>query len=123
IGRLALARQIADHPGVPKEGAEEGSEDGTEDDREGGLEDDGKARQPMSGHDGENGKARTPTKLAHFVVRSKRYEETVRWYETLLGARPVFANPFLTFLTFDDEHHRVAVVHVPDLEDASPRAA
>jgi catechol-2,3-dioxygenase len=72
---------------------------------------------------GSGGEARIPTKLAHFVVRSNRYEETVRWYETVLGAKPVFGNPFLTFLTYDDEHHRIAVVNLPDLENASPKAA
>lgn len=66
---------------------------------------------------------RVPTKLAHFVVRTARYDETVRWYETVLGAGTVFRNPMLTFMTYDDEHHRVAVVNVPGLADAGePRA-
>lgn len=63
---------------------------------------------------------RIPTKLAHFVVRTTRYAETVHWYETVLGAHVVFANPMLSFLTFDDEHHRVAVVHLPDLPQTPP---
>jgi catechol-2,3-dioxygenase len=66
---------------------------------------------------------RAPTKLAHFVIRSKRYEETVDWYRTVLGARVVFSNPKLAFLTYDDEHHRVAVANVPWLEEPSPAAA
>lgn len=65
---------------------------------------------------------RIPTKLAHFVVRTARHEETVRWYETVLGAHVVSGNPMLSFLTFDDEHHRIAVVHVPGLPDAPPAA-
>ena len=65
---------------------------------------------------------RTPTKMAHFVVRTGRYEETVRWYEAVLGAHVVFGNPMISFLTFDDEHHRIAVVHQPGIEQTAPGA-
>jgi catechol-2,3-dioxygenase len=65
---------------------------------------------------------RVPTKLAHFVVRTPRYDETVRWHQAVLGARVVAANPMLTFLTFDDEHHRIAVVNAPDLPETPPAA-
>jgi len=65
---------------------------------------------------------RVPAKLAHVVLRAARYPETVHWYETVLGARVVFANPMLTFLTYDDEHHRLAVINIPGLPDA-PAAA
>ena len=67
--------------------------------------------------------ARPPSKLAHFVVRTPRYEETVRWYQTVLGARVVFSNPMLTFMTYDDEHHRVAVINVPGIPDARRKPA
>ncbi len=66
---------------------------------------------------------RIPTKLAHFVVRTKHYDETVRWYELVLGAQPMFQNPFLTFMTYDDEHHRIAVINMPDLADPPAGAA
>lgn len=65
---------------------------------------------------------RVPAKLAHVVLRTARYEQTVRWYATVLGARVVFGSPLLSFLTYDDEHHRVAVVNVPGLPDAAPGA-
>lgn len=66
---------------------------------------------------------RVPTKLAHIVLRTARYDETVDWYRTVLGAEPVFANPMLTFMTYDGEHHRIAVVRVPGLADAPSSAA
>ncbi|SCB26799.1 VOC family protein [Cupriavidus alkaliphilus] len=56
-----------------------------------------------------------PTKLAHFVLRTSRYREVVDYYQTLLCARPSFANEVLTFLTYDEEHHRIAVLNVPAL--------
>jgi catechol-2,3-dioxygenase len=66
---------------------------------------------------------RVPAKLAHFVVRTPHYEETVRWYEAVLGARVVFGNPMLSFLTYDDEHHRVAVINLPGLPEPPGAAA
>jgi catechol-2,3-dioxygenase len=58
-----------------------------------------------------------PSKLAHFVLRTRRYEELIAWYRTVLGARPVFESPFVTFLTWDAEHHRIAIANAPHVED------
>lgn len=58
-----------------------------------------------------------PTKLAHVVLRSSRFDEVIDWWCTVLGAEPRHESPFLTFLTFDDEHHRLAVVNNPNLSD------
>lgn len=57
-----------------------------------------------------------PAKLAHFVLRTSNFHEMIRWYETVLGAKPVFQNEILCFLTYDEEHHRVAIVNMPDLK-------
>jgi catechol-2,3-dioxygenase len=65
---------------------------------------------------------RRPTKLAHFVIRSARYQETVRWYQLVLGAEVGFQNPFLAFLTYDDEHHRVAVIDTAGAPEPPPGA-
>jgi len=66
---------------------------------------------------------RRPIKLAHFVIRSRHYDETVRWYQTVLGAEVGFGNPFLTFMTYDDEHHRVAVINTAGAPEPPPGAA
>ena len=58
-----------------------------------------------------------PTKLAHFVLRSNHFEETKQWYMTVLQARIQFVNDFLAFLTYDDEHHRLALANMPNLPD------
>jgi catechol 2,3-dioxygenase-like lactoylglutathione lyase family enzyme len=65
---------------------------------------------------------RRPAKLAHFVIRSARYQDTIRWYEQVLGAEVVFGNPFLTFLTYDEEHHRIAVVNTAGEPEPPPGA-
>lgn len=64
-----------------------------------------------------------PVKLAHVVLRSAHYEESIRWYRTVLSARPVFESPFITFLTYDDEHHRIAIIEASQATDALPDAA
>ncbi len=51
-----------------------------------------------------------PAKLAHFVLRTARFDEVIQWWSTVLGAHVVHSNDFLAFLTYDDEHHRLAVV-------------
>lgn len=58
-----------------------------------------------------------PAKLAHLVLRTSRYRELVRWYKTVFAARGVFECEMLSFLTYDDEHHRFAILNVPGLED------
>lgn len=59
----------------------------------------------------------SPAKLAHFVVRTGRYDEVVAWYKTVLNAQPAFESEALAFLSYDDEHHRVAILNMPGLQD------
>ena len=67
----------------------------------------------------------TPTQLAHVVYRTRRFEEMLRWYSTVCGARIQYQNPALAFLTFDDEHHRFAFADLgvirPDEDDKDDR--
>jgi catechol-2,3-dioxygenase len=53
-----------------------------------------------------------PTKFAHVVYRTRRFEEMIDWYETVFGARVQHQNPALAFLTYDDEHHRFAFLNL-----------
>ena len=59
-----------------------------------------------------------PSKLAHFVLRTRRYQELITWYRTVLGAKPVFESPVITFLTWDSEHHRIAIANASVLKNA-----
>jgi catechol-2,3-dioxygenase len=63
-----------------------------------------------------------PTKLAHFVLRTTRYDELRAWYQLVLQATVQLENPMLCFLTYDDEHHRLAIVNLPGLVPR-PRAS
>ncbi|MFD4658297.1 VOC family protein [Kitasatospora sp. NPDC058444] len=52
----------------------------------------------------------SPEKLAHVVLRTGRLSTMTDWYARVLEGRIAFANEALAFLTYDDEHHRVALV-------------
>jgi catechol-2,3-dioxygenase len=63
-----------------------------------------------------------PRKLAHAVFRTRdNYEAMIEWYCTVLSARVVFRSEQLTFLTYDDEHHRIAIAKMPDLKKRDGR--
>jgi len=64
-----------------------------------------------------------PIRLAHVVRRTARFEELVDWYLTVLGAEIVHADDMLAFLTYDDEHHRIAIARIPGLEEQPAFAA
>ena len=64
-----------------------------------------------------------PQKLAHVVRRTTRFDELVKWYCTVLGAEVVHSDGMLAFLTYDDEHHRIAIATIPGLEEKPPMAA
>jgi catechol-2,3-dioxygenase len=64
-----------------------------------------------------------PRQLAHVVRRTGRFEELVRWYCTVLEAEVVHSDGVLAFLTYDDEHHRIAIAGIPGLEEQPAMAA
>jgi len=64
-----------------------------------------------------------PAKFAHVVLKTANYAAMIEWYATVLEARVVHESPFITFLTYDDEHHRVAVINAPDSAPAADGAA
>lgn len=55
-----------------------------------------------------------PASISHFVIRTGKYEETIEWYRKVFDTRTVFASDHITFLSYDFEHHRIAIVRVPD---------
>ncbi len=56
-----------------------------------------------------------PDRLAHIVLRTGTKRTLMDWYATVLGAHVVFENAFIGFLTYDEEHHRIAVIEEPNL--------
>ena len=64
-----------------------------------------------------------PRKLAHVVIRTARYRESLNWWATVLDASPSFENDQLSFMTYDDEHHRIGIINMPNLTEQSPTTA
>ncbi len=64
-----------------------------------------------------------PTKFAHAVLRTNKFKQMVDWYKTVLLAKVVFENEMLAFMTYDDEHHRLAIAAFPGIVDRAPNSA
>ena len=44
------------------------------------------------------------------------------WWLDFLEGSVRHGNDFISFLSYDDEHHRIAIVNMPDLEPRSPKS-
>lgn len=53
-----------------------------------------------------------PSKLAHVVYMTRRFDEMISWYQNVFEAKVQHQNPAFAFLTYDDEHHRFAFVNM-----------
>ena len=60
-----------------------------------------------------------PKKLAHFVLRTKegRVQLILDWYKKVLEGEAMLETPMIGFVTYDAEHHRVAVLALPGVGD------
>lgn len=58
-------------------------------------------------------KVLSPKSLAHIVLRTSNYKAMVSFYKAFLGAHAAHEDEHIAFLTYDDEHHRVAIVNMP----------
>jgi catechol-2,3-dioxygenase len=64
----------------------------------------------------------SPTKLSHIVLQTNRRNQMRDWYCTVLGAEILHENEFICFISYDDEHHRVAFIDPGPLSDKEPDA-
>ena len=56
-----------------------------------------------------------PAKLAHVVIRTPKFSESCAWWRNVLDAEPSYENEQLSFMTYDDEHHRIGIINMPHL--------
>jgi catechol-2,3-dioxygenase len=53
-----------------------------------------------------------PARFVHVVYRTRRFDEMIKWYETVFDAEVRYQTPVLAFLSYDDEHHRIALINM-----------
>ena len=54
----------------------------------------------------------SPAHMAHIVLRTPDKNALLDWYGKVLGADLVYEDNLLVFITFGNEHHRLAVVQM-----------
>ncbi len=62
----------------------------------------------------------SPTKLSHIVLQTNRRREMIDWYCTVLGAEILYEAERISFISYDDEHHRVAFLDPGPLVEREP---
>ncbi|RYF72087.1 MAG: biphenyl 2,3-dioxygenase [Comamonadaceae bacterium] len=66
----------------------------------------------------ETSKVPSPRRLAHVALRTNQLASMVDWYCKVLGAHVAYESSKVAFLTYDEEHHRIALLA---LDDYAPR--
>lgn len=61
-----------------------------------------------------------PSRFVHVVYRTRQFEKMIDWYQAVFDCKVQYRNPALAFLTYDDEHHRVALLNLAAIQ---PEAA
>ena len=64
--------------------------------------------------DNPGSKVLSPSVLAHVVLRTGNHQGMKHFYTTFLGGTVTHGNDFLSFITYDEEHHRIALIGIPD---------
>jgi len=64
----------------------------------------------------------SPIKFAHIVLKTTQYPEMLSWWTDFLEADIRHGSDFISFLSYDDEHHRLAIVHLPHLHERDNKA-
>jgi catechol 2,3-dioxygenase-like lactoylglutathione lyase family enzyme len=81
------------------------------------------AKDDQTGHG--NGAASAgpiaPSKFAHVVYKTRRFNELVDWYIKVFNARVQHRDERLAFLTYADEHHRFAFINLGPATEERPR--
>lgn len=64
----------------------------------------------------------SPSRLAHVVLRTSNLKEMSLFYKTFLGGKAQVESDQVAFITYDDEHHRLALVQRSDLQKLPPKS-
>jgi catechol-2,3-dioxygenase len=70
--------------------------------------------------DAPSAKVLSPASLAHVVLRTANLDGMVDFYTNFLGGTVTYGNEILSFITYDEEHHRVAIIGIPSTDPKVP---
>ena len=63
------------------------------------------------------------SRLSHTLSIGREFEQMLAWYKEMFHAAVRHQNPMMAFLTYDDEHHRLAFIDLaavqPDGDDSA----
>ncbi len=62
----------------------------------------------------------SPIKISHIVLQTNNPKALQEWYCTVLDGKMVHDAGFISFMSYDDEHHRVAFINPGALETRKP---
>jgi catechol-2,3-dioxygenase len=62
----------------------------------------------------------SPIKISHIVLQTNNPKAMQDWYCTVLGGEMVHDAGFISFMSYDEEHHRVAFINPGALDKRSP---
>ncbi|KAL4935967.1 hypothetical protein BDV06DRAFT_217024 [Aspergillus oleicola] len=68
-------------------------------------------------------KTLSPAGLAHVVLRTQpeNFTKMTEFYKRFLGGHASHENDFLSFITYDEEHHRIAIAAIPNIVSRNPK--
>ncbi len=70
-----------------------------------------------------NGSKFSKKYIAHYGLRTKNLATMVEWYRNFLDAEVQHDMGFGSFMTFDQEHHRIVIFTTDDTEDKVANSA
>lgn len=57
----------------------------------------------------------SPDDFHHIAFKTTNYENMVNFYKNLFGCEPLYQSDLITFLAYDNEHHRIAIANTSDV--------
>ncbi len=76
-----------------------------------------------NGNGEHKAKVKPPISLAHVVFRTANFSGMIDFWQTFLGAEITHKDDSIAFLRYDFEHHRIAIIAIPDLAPKVPKTA
>lgn len=72
--------------------------------------------------DAPSDKVLPPASLAHVVLRTSNLLRLREFYVKFLGGNKVYDNGTVSFITYDNEHHRIALIGIPETVAKNPNS-